>query len=154
MDTSVAVVWLSHHCYSVKTCLLKIAGPSRRTHNSRAAMHDLSQDCRSEFSQVEFPSWIQDPFGLGSTNWILLFPRMGSLMSGFLRIALPDKDLCSLGGRLCWDPISGHWSWHQQAAQPRTPEVAECPPVDTWSSSRFLIFFFCKQIYTILVNKT
>lgn len=67
-------------------------------------MHDLSQDCRSEFSQV--PQSDPGPLsGLGSARWILLFPKVGASSSlASLRIALPDAGLCSLGGRLCWDP--------------------------------------------------
>lgn len=77
MDIALAVTWPSYHCCSMKTCLLKIDGPSRLTRNSRAAMHDLSQDCRSEFSQV--PQSDPGPlFGLGRASWTLLFPRVGA----------------------------------------------------------------------------
>lgn len=50
MGISMAVMWPAHRCCRVKTRLPKIAGPSRLMHNSRAAMHDLSQDCGSVLS--------------------------------------------------------------------------------------------------------
>lgn len=142
MDIAVAGTWPSHHRYSVKTCLLKTDGPSRLSRNSRAAMHDLSRDCRSEFSRVP-----QDPFWARKRRPDFAVSYSGSLTFGSLRIALPDK------GSAAWEADSAgtrqcrglHW-WALELAPAgcsakNTPKsIAGCS-VDTWSSSRFLIFF-------------
>lgn len=142
MDIAVAGTWLSHHCRSVKTCLLKTDGPSGLTRDSRAAMHGLSRDCRSEFS--EFPG---TPFWARKRRPDFAVSYSGSLTVGFLRIALPDK------GSAAWEADSAgtrqcrglHW-WALELAPAgcsakNTPKsIAGCS-VDTWSSSRFLIFF-------------
>lgn len=137
---AMAVTWPSYHCCSVKTCLLKTDGPSRLTCNSRAAMHDLSQDCRSEFSRV--PQSDPGPlFGLGSASWILLFPKVeASCLASWGLHYLTKADSAGT-----WQRRGLHW-WALELAPAGcsatyTPKLIAGCSVDTWSSSRFLIFF-------------